>query len=884
MAEFDALIGKTVSHYRILERLGGGGMGVVYKAKDTQLDRSVAIKFLSPDVADEQGRRRFLQEAQTTSSLNHPHILTVHEVGDFEGRQYLVSEFVDAGTLRDWGRTEKRTSREILEILLGVAEALACAHAAGILHRDVKPGNILVAKDGYAKLADFGVAKLLETPGSEPVTGTTISIAGITQPGSLVGTVAYMSPEQVAGRAMDARSDIFSFAVVLYEMLARRRPFIGDSQLETLHKISQDAPAPLAGSVPLALRMMVEKALEKDPAERYQSMREMIVDMRRLLRQRQPLLADAIAPSVPTHRPWWFWSLAGMALLAIGLIAANSSWLRPAPAGKTVQVQRITDFVGVEESPAISPDSKTVAFVAPVDGRKQIWIRLLAGGTPLQLTHDDADHEHPRWAPDSSSLIYFVPSLSPAEPGTIWEVSALGGMPRRIASAVSAGDVSHDGRRIAAFQLSGAEVELVTISRDGTVLREIKRFPNLYGYDFPRWSPDDRSIAYVRGWSYLFDFVIQVIDADGGEPRDVAHGETLRGFCWLPDGAGFVYSSSLGSTILYPPTFNLRVVQRNGGGDRQLTFGEASYLEPDVLAGKVAASRLRMQSDVWRVPVSGSPQQNTKDAVRITHQTGQVQTPSVSPDGKEFVYLSDSGGHGNLWVAATDGSTTRQITFEHDPAVVIGVPIWSPTGDQIVFILTRQGRTGEWVVRPDGSNLRQLVSLGSGASWSPNGQWLYYQRENCINKVPASGGPTVQVRCDKSPWPESLSPDGSTLYYVNGLAGTMGGVEIRKARPENGPSELLANIPGSRLPLGGWVWQQVLSPDGTWLGAPFLDRGTTNLWAMPVAGGPMRQLTDFGQLSIFIGRRVSWSPDGKYIYAALADTDADVVLFDGLLP
>jgi Tol biopolymer transport system component/DNA-binding winged helix-turn-helix (wHTH) protein len=578
--------------------------------------------------------------------------------------------------------------------------------------------------------------------------------------------------------------------------------------------------------------------------------------------------------------------LGGTLLLTIVFafdIGGAREWLRGRTT-KSVQVQRITDFVGVKESPAISPDGKTVAFIAPVNGRRQIWIRLLAGGAPLQLTNDDADHEEPRWTPDSSSLIYFTPNSSPGEPGTIWEISALGGVVRKVASAVSGGDVSHDGRRIATFQLRGADVALVTISRGGTLLSEIERFPEFYGYVMPRWSPDDHWIAYIRGWGDVFDASIQVIASDGGEPRAVVHGEILRGFSWLPDGSRVVYSSSAGSTILYPPIFNLRVVRRTGVDDRQLTFGEVSYVEPDVVAGRLAASRARIQSDIWSFPVSGSPLQNTRDALRITHQTGQAQTPSASPDGKELVYLSDSGGHGNLWVASTDGSKTRQITFEHDPAVVIGVPIWSPSGDRIVFILTREGKTGEWVVSPDGRNLQQLVPSGSGASWSPDGKWLYYQRKRCIEKIPADGGAAVQVRCQDSPFPESFSPDGATLYYLNYVPNAYGGTEIWKAQPENGPSELLAPIPESRLPFDGWLWQQTLSPDGNWLAAPLLDRATTNLWEMPVHGGPMRQITDFGQRSVLIVRRVSWSPDSKYIYAAVADTDADIVLLDGLLP
>jgi serine/threonine protein kinase/tetratricopeptide (TPR) repeat protein len=273
--------GTQLGSYRIESQLGEGGMGTVYRALDTKLNRPVAIKFLSADLVDAVARRRFQREAQMASSLNHPHILTVHDAGEFEGRQYLVTEFVDGGTLQDWAKAEKRGWRQTVALLTDVADGLAAAHAAGMTHRDIKPANILVAKSGYAKLADFGLAKPTDTKATD-VTRT----LGVepTRPGMIVGTVAYMSPEQASGGPVDARSDIFSFGVVLFEMIAGWRPFAGANDLEVLQTIKHATAPPVAEDVPTALRGVVEKALEKDPADRYQSMREMVVDLRRLMR------------------------------------------------------------------------------------------------------------------------------------------------------------------------------------------------------------------------------------------------------------------------------------------------------------------------------------------------------------------------------------------------------------------------------------------------------------------------------------------------------------------------------------------------------------------------------------------------------------------------
>ena len=292
-------------------------MGVVYRALDTKFGRPVAIKFVSADLADAGARHRFRREAQTASSLNHPHILTVHDIGEHEGRDYLVTEFVDGGTLREWHAAETRTWRQVVDLLVGVADGLAAAHQAGIVHRDIKPDNILVTKHGYAKLADFGLAKLVEAADAEAPTRAVAG--GHTRVGTIVGTFAYMSPEQAAGRPVDARSDVFSLGVVLYQLLSGRQPFAGATELEILQKIQHQTPDPLGPDMPAPLRMVVEKALEKDPADRYQTMRDMVVDLRRLVRS----TVTMDAPAVPARPGRW---LVAAAIVVVVVAAGLLTW------------------------------------------------------------------------------------------------------------------------------------------------------------------------------------------------------------------------------------------------------------------------------------------------------------------------------------------------------------------------------------------------------------------------------------------------------------------------------------------------------------------------------------------------------------------------------
>jgi TolB-like protein len=327
--------GDRLGPYEIDRLLGAGGMGEVYRASDTRLNRrTVAIKIIRDALADESIRRRFKKEATTASSLNHPHILTVHEAGDIDGLLYLCTEFVDGGTLTEWAAAGRRTWQQVVELLVGVADGLAAAHDAGILHRDIKPLNILVTTSGYAKLADFGLATLSDTISADQATRTVDTSR--TQGGAIAGTIAYMSPEQTEGRRLDARSDVFSFGVVLYELLAGRRPFDGKSDVAVFHAITHDAPAPLPAELPQALRSIVEKALEKDPADRYQSMREVVVDLRKLVRHSASNVAAPVAVA-KSSRIW----VAIAAILLVGVLVWFGIGLRPVAAPEPSAVRTL---------------------------------------------------------------------------------------------------------------------------------------------------------------------------------------------------------------------------------------------------------------------------------------------------------------------------------------------------------------------------------------------------------------------------------------------------------------------------------------------------------------------------------------------------------------
>jgi len=880
-------LGDRLGRFEIVGSLGAGGMGEVYRARDQQLARDVAIKVLPAAFSqDAERRRRFEQEARAAGGLNHPNILAVYDVGIESGSAYIVTEVLEGETLRDRMGGRPLAVRKAAEYALQIASGLGAAHERGVVHRDIKPGNLFVTSDGRIKILDFGLAKLIGPDSS--LDTETIALTG-TVP-TVMGTVGYMSPELARGLRVDHRTDIFSFGVVLYEMLAGFAPFQRLTPGDTLNAILNDEPAelPRGDSEIPALERIVRRCLEKKPEERFQNCRDLAFHLE--TRSSNSGRADASVGRRPGLARWRRAMLAGAGVAALGTAGAlgaltSARITSPAPSTGPHRVSRLTTFVGVEEFPSLSPDGKMVAFTAPLGGRRQVFIRYLNGGTPLPVTSDDADHQSPRWLADASALIYFSPASAGQVQGAIYRIATLGGSFQRVTGSIGGGDVSR-ANRLASFRLENERIQLVTSTLEGADVRVVAMLETRH-YRYPRWSPDGRWIAYQAGDGYRWN--MYCVAAAGGTPMALTDDNRfMEGLTWLPDSSGIVFASSRGSNISYlAPLALWEVALEAKRPVRQLTPAEASYGQPDIHeSGLLTAASLQMRFDIWKYPFSRDRGANLPRAQPMTRQTGQVLTPSAAPDGDEIAYLSDSGGHSNVWVTSYRGSP-RQITFEQDPAVAIGVPIWSPDGRWIAFVSTR-GNTrftfGVWLVRPDGSDLHQLVARGLGVAWSSSSDALYYVEtaSSPMKKVMVTGGEPVTVRPDVVR--NLIGVHETTVYFLTERA-LMDGrpeYEIRAAPLGDGPARTIKTVDASRVASWQVPFNPSLSPDGKWLAMPLIDGLTTNIWALSTETGEWRQVTDFGDRVVYIARRVSWSADGQSILAAVGEGDADIVLLDGL--
>jgi eukaryotic-like serine/threonine-protein kinase len=767
--------GRMLNHYTVLRWIGAGGMGEVYLAEDTRLGRKVAIKLL-PDkfTGDEERLRRFEHEACAASTLNHPNILTIYEVGVSDGTSFIVTEYIEGETLRHRLTSAPLSIIEALDIAMQVASALAAAHEAGVVHRDIKPENIMLRRDQVVKVLDFGLAKLTAQAAQAHA-----SLVVNTDAGPIMGTLAYMSPERVWGsKQVDHRTDIWSLGVVLYETVTGHKPF-GDEDNQLVFFCESD-PSPLARyieSVPEPLEGIVQKALAKEPDNRYQTARDLLIDLRDLKKRLE--IADevrrSISPAIAqpsttypavTYGPYpvskpkdEFRSRRKQAVvvsIALSIILATIAFVWHRFAGQdnsaslatSMRTVPFTSFPGQKSNPAFSPDGNLIAFAWDGAGEEKpgIFVKPVGAGSPSRLT--SGSDGAPVWSHDGSELAFI---RSGRERG-IYRMSALGGLERKLTNRAGNFTWSPDGRTLAIAD-SPSPREALSIFLVSVETGEEQRLttpePASVGDTYPAYSPDGRSIAFIRSrYHQVSD--IYLMPAGGGVPRRLTF-DNLNLFCrfaWTADGREIVFSSSRGGI------YSLWRIEVSGGSPRRVVGTGEYAISPSASCQghRLAYVYQKRDINIWRAP---GPNSKKKDEppIRLIASTQKDDGMQYSPDGKRIAFTSDRSGNYEIWVAASDGHNPVQLT--NFGGAHTGTPRWSPDGTRIAFDSRPDGQSSVYVIDLDGSHLRRVTEGRSEdilPSWSGDGRWIYFgsRRSNDwqIWKIPAAGGQAARVTRD----------------------------------------------------------------------------------------------------------------------------------------
>ncbi|HET9480666.1 MAG TPA: protein kinase [Candidatus Polarisedimenticolia bacterium] len=726
--------GSRLGPYEILSPLGAGGMGEVFRARDTRLGREVAVKVLPARVAgDAEALARFEREARAVASLSHPNILAIHDFGREGEIAYSVTELVEGETLRARLADGPLPVRKAVDCAQQVARGLAAAHDKGVVHRDLKPENIIVTSDGRVKILDFGLAKTaLAAPGD--LTDSPTVQAG-TMPGTVLGTLGYMSPEQVRGQALDHRTDIFSFGLVLHEMLTARPVFRRDTAADTMSAILKEDPpelSPVNRAVSPALERIVLHCLEKNPAERFQSARDLAFHLEAVMGGTGS--ASAIGMQAPAAmrrgigRPLLF--AAGVALgLAAG--AGAMGWLRQPASIHPPSLQTLT-YSGADSEPAASPDGRLVAYTSDREGGTRIWLKQFPGGDEVALTRGPEDWA-PRISPDGTQVLF---TRGREGATSLYKVAIVGGEPRKLLDDALDGDWSPDGQRIVFLRQlgssSGQGALLGIVDAAGQGAREITRVQNMQ-LAGPRWAPDGARIAVVQRGTENSPYRLLVVDADSGKSSTLLPPPPLGRLStpvWMASGASLLYAKSetfvTATSSTAPARLFLHEID-SGHARSVLTLSSMAPVLDVLRPGTLVLGTATQRQNLREVPLAGSS--GDAEARWLTRGASLDRQPTFSPDGQWILFSSNRSGNLDLWKLSRETGTIRRITEE--PAEDWD-PAFTPDGKSILWSSNRSGHFEIWSCDADGAGARQLSQDGYDAenpTATPDG-WVVYNSGN----------------------------------------------------------------------------------------------------------------------------------------------------------
>ncbi|MBL8213821.1 MAG: protein kinase [Bryobacterales bacterium] len=817
------ILPSQLSHYRLLDKLGEGGMGVVFKAQDLRLDRTVALKILPPDrVADQEKKLRFVQEAKAASALNHPNIVTIHEIGQDQGMDFLVMEWVDGQTLEQVVPGTGLRVPELLRLGVQIADGIAAAHAAGVAHRDIKPSNIMVSGAGHVKILDFGLAKLTERSESSAEEKTRPA-SPRTAEGAILGTVAYMSPEQAEGRKVDLRTDIFSFGALLYEMACGRRAFAGESPAATLGAVIHKEPRPLgelAPELPMELRRLIERCLRKDRTRRLQSMADVKVALLDLKEESDTgRLTAASAAAAQPRRGWLLPAACGVALLAgVGGTLAWTSRGSKADASFNPVLTQLTRDSGLTYQPALSPDGKLLAYASnrADPANLDIWVQQLAGGQPVRLTRHTAADTRPLFSPDGT-VIYF---LSERPEGSIWAIPALGGEERLVYNRrmVMHMILSPDGKDLI-FNPRLQMGEPARASRLSTVTGAVHALDAPLHWFVPiAWMAEGETLIGIGRRERALTSSI----TDGTMYAASLRGDTATELR-LPSGEPLLWNGRgvrlrgghlfLGEGDALTEYSLSRSWKLEGPVRRWARFPGAT-LQFDVAGESIVAATLSGVTDLWSLPVRANEGKVTGPPERLTNDEAVDWWPSLSASGRLMLYTSDRRGSRDVWARDLVTGKESQVT---------ATPVFERRA----------------TVSPDGRRMAYEVS-GTVSS--------IYVREV------AGGEPKLVCKaCGLPTW----TPDSARVVYWDSEP-----IRFHTFDLTTGARKPLVSHPKLS------VQNARVSPDGRWVSFHLPDREqTTRLYIAPLHDGSAGPATEWMDIS---GGRPSytgwWAPDGNLLY------------------